>query len=90
MTNLEHFRWLEGRFLLTSSNHVHCTVSVVRYLWIQVKMDNLGMRPSRGVDEILPSRYEYLTASAIDAAALGSIPALFDTVESEGRQMNQC
>ncbi len=33
---------------------------------------------------------ERLTANAEVATVLGSIPASFDTVESEGRQMKQC
>ncbi len=33
---------------------------------------------------------ELLTANAIVATVLGSIPASSDTVESEGRQMKQC
>jgi hypothetical protein len=33
---------------------------------------------------------ERLTANAEVATVLGSIPATFDTVESEGRQMKQC
>jgi hypothetical protein len=53
-------------------------------------MDNLGMRFSRVVDEIMPSRFEYLTASAIVATVLGSIAASADTVKSEGRLMKQC
>ncbi len=34
--------------------------------------------------------FERLTANAEVAKVLGSIPAASDTVESEGRQMNQC
>jgi hypothetical protein len=33
---------------------------------------------------------ERLTANAVVATVLGSIPASSDTVESEGRQMKQC
>ncbi len=33
---------------------------------------------------------ERLTANAVVATVLGSIPATSDTVESEGRQMEQC
>jgi hypothetical protein len=33
---------------------------------------------------------ERLTANAVVAIVLGSIPASSDTVESEGRQMKQC
>jgi hypothetical protein len=31
-----------------------------------------------------------LTANAVVATVLGSIPASYDTVDSEGRQMKQC
>jgi hypothetical protein len=33
---------------------------------------------------------ERLTANAVVATVLGSIPASSDTMESEGRQMKQC
>jgi hypothetical protein len=35
-------------------------------------------------------RSSRLTANAVIATVLGSIPASSDTVESEGRQMKQC
>ncbi len=42
------------------------------------------------VDEILAEWLERLTANAVVATILGSIPVTSDTVESEGRQMKQC
>jgi hypothetical protein len=43
------------------------------------------------VDEIyLAERSERLTANAKVATVLGSIPASYDTVKSEQRQMTQC
>ncbi len=53
-----------------------------------VDLAELWMRSSRAVDEM--SRVERLAVNANVATVLGSIPASSDTVESEGRQMNQC
>jgi hypothetical protein len=39
---------------------------------------------------VLDQWLERLTANALVATVLGSIPASSDTVESEGRQMKQC
>jgi hypothetical protein len=44
----------------------------------------------QGMDRDLAEWLERLTANAVVATVLGSIPASSDTVESVGRQMKQC
>ena len=73
-----HFKQRLNTFCISS-------IAVVFKLFSQILQTH---RIERGWD--LAEWLERLTANAVVATVLGSIPASSDTVKSEGRQMKQC
>jgi hypothetical protein len=67
-----------------------CTRQVLTAAAFPIPLLNSGSCQSLEKSTDLAEWLERLTATAVVATVMGSIPASSDTVESEGQQMKQC